>query len=171
MNIKKKGFTLIEILVVATIIGLLAGAGAVSYSSLVKSSRDARRKADLEQIRAALEMYRSSNNTYPSTSSAWWGACSGYGSKPDTGATGYVPNLAPQYIPKLPHDPKEGISNGGCGGGGGASCYLYKSDGTDFKLLAHCTVEVAASSSDPYYDSVRAGSTYQISSSQTSLSW
>lgn len=63
----KKSFTLIEILVVATIISLLATAGVVSYSQFSKQSRDAKRKADLEQIRAALEMYRSNNNQYYST--------------------------------------------------------------------------------------------------------
>jgi len=64
----RKGFTFIEILVVATIIALLAGAAVVSYSQLNKQSRDAKRKADLEQIRAALEMYRSNNNQYYSGS-------------------------------------------------------------------------------------------------------
>ncbi len=67
----KKAFTLIEILVVATIIGLLAAGAAVSYSQFSKQSRDARRKADLEQIRAAVEMYRSNSatNDYPATAS------------------------------------------------------------------------------------------------------
>ena len=60
----KKAFTLIEILVVATIIGLLASGGAVVYTELNKGARDAKRKTDLEQIRAALEMYRSNNNQY-----------------------------------------------------------------------------------------------------------
>ena len=60
-----KGFTLIEILVVITIISLLAGAAFLSYSQINKAARDARRKSDLEQIRMALEMYRSANDVYP----------------------------------------------------------------------------------------------------------
>jgi len=61
----KKGFTLIEILVVSTIMVLLTAAGLISYSIFLRNSRDVRRKADLAQISGALEMYRSSNDTYP----------------------------------------------------------------------------------------------------------
>lgn len=60
-----KSFTLIEILVVATIISLLASVSTISYSQIIKQSRDERRKTDLEQIRAALEMYRSNEDDYP----------------------------------------------------------------------------------------------------------
>lgn len=63
----KKGFTLIELLVVTTIIVLLTATAVVTYTAFLKQSRDAKRKTDLEQIRAALEMYRSNNNTYPTT--------------------------------------------------------------------------------------------------------
>lgn len=65
----KKGFTLIEMLVVATIIALLAAGGVVSYITFGRQARDAKRKGDVEQIRAALEMYRSTNNYYPNTTS------------------------------------------------------------------------------------------------------
>jgi len=61
-------FTLIEILVVATIISLLAAGGLASYSTITKNSLDTRRKADIEQIRAALEMYRSNVGSYPNSS-------------------------------------------------------------------------------------------------------
>ncbi len=63
----KSAFTLVEVLVVATIVALLAAGGIVSYSQFGKTSRDARRKADVEQVRAALEMYRSNdtNSSYP----------------------------------------------------------------------------------------------------------
>jgi len=62
---KNSGFTLIEILVVVTIIALLTATAAVSYSQFSKQSRDAKRKTDIEQIRAALEMYRSNVDSYP----------------------------------------------------------------------------------------------------------
>lgn len=60
-----KGFTLIEILVVITIISILATVGTTSYTTLTKNSRDSRRKADLEEVRAALEMYKSNIGLYP----------------------------------------------------------------------------------------------------------
>lgn len=61
----KKYFTLIEILVVSTIIALLTSIGVVSYNQINKESRNNRRKIDIEQIRSALEMYRSNNDQYP----------------------------------------------------------------------------------------------------------
>lgn len=64
---KNKAFTLIEVLVVATIIGLLAATAAVSYTSLNRSSRDGRRKADIEEMRAAFEQWRSDYGSYPTT--------------------------------------------------------------------------------------------------------
>ena len=64
----KKSFSLIEILVVTTIIVLLTTVAIISYSQFTKTARDARRKTDLEQIKAALEMYRSSNDQYYSGS-------------------------------------------------------------------------------------------------------
>ena len=63
----KKGFSLIEILVVVTIIGLLTVTAAVTYTAFLKQARDAKRKTDLGQISVALEMYRSNNDTYPTT--------------------------------------------------------------------------------------------------------
>lgn len=64
---KLKGFTLIELLVVIAIIGILVAIGTVSYQRSVRVSRDSRRKADLEQIRQALETYRSEIGNYPVT--------------------------------------------------------------------------------------------------------
>lgn len=62
---KHKGFTFIELLVVITIIGVVFAAGIVSYTSISKNSRNARRKSDLESIRQALEMCRSIDKEYP----------------------------------------------------------------------------------------------------------
>lgn len=62
---KQKGFTFIELLVVITIIAVVFAAGVVSYTAISKNSRNARRGADLEAIRQALEMCRSIDSEYP----------------------------------------------------------------------------------------------------------
>jgi general secretion pathway protein G len=90
----KKGFTLIEILVVITIIGVLATVGAGTYSTLTKNSLDARRKADLEEIRAALEMYKSNNGLYPD------GIASGQSIPFQDPADDNI------YLQKVPEDPR-----------------------------------------------------------------
>lgn len=119
-NNRITGFTLIEILVVATIIGLLAAAGAVSYSQFVKQSRDAKRKADIEQIRAAVEMYRSNNGSYPLNGSGVGKvdvtACSTSGLTDSAGNT---------YLSKTPNDPKCSTIK-----------YYYSSDGTTYSIAA-----------------------------------
>jgi general secretion pathway protein G len=79
----RHGFTLLELLVTATIIAVLTMIGVVSYSSVNKRSRDVKRKSDLEQIRSALEMYRSDQAEYPLT----------------------LDVLVTTYIPAIPTDP------------------------------------------------------------------
>ncbi len=91
----KKGFTLIEILVAVTIIAVLVSIGVVSYASVNKRSRDAKRKGDVEQLRSALEMYRSDIGSYPSPGSGSWADASGLSTV-----------LVPIYIPAIPSDPK-----------------------------------------------------------------
>jgi prepilin-type N-terminal cleavage/methylation domain-containing protein len=67
---QRNGFSLIEILVVVTIMATLTAIGMVSYSQISKNSRDGKRKADLEQVRAALVLYRTESGEYP-TSVDW----------------------------------------------------------------------------------------------------
>lgn len=52
----RKGFTLIELLVVIAIIGILATIIVASFTSAQQRSRDARRKADLDAVKKALEL-------------------------------------------------------------------------------------------------------------------
>ena len=159
---KQKGFTLIELLVVIAIIGLLATIVMVSLNSARKKARDTKRRGDLKQVSLALEMYYNDNNGYPSNGGTWWGNCASYGSHGTSGASGWVPNLATAYMSALPLDPNS--PNAG-------ACYLYNSNGTDYKLLAHQTTESVCPvpSSDPMYDPARGGQcTFTIYSSGAS---
>ena len=88
---KKTAFTLIELLVVVTIISLLASIAAISYSQFVRQGRDARRKTDIEQVRAAIELYRNFNGVYPTP-----GMVFGTDSIADSTST---------YMSKIPNDP------------------------------------------------------------------
>ena len=76
-GIRKLGFTLIELVVVVAIIGILAGIGVASYGSANKKARDGKRKADIESIRSALEMYKADavDGSYPSS---WSGLTPNY---------------------------------------------------------------------------------------------
>lgn len=65
MKSNKKGFTLVELMVVILIIGILIGLSLVASVGVKKSARDGKRKSDLEQIRSALEMYKSDEGEYP----------------------------------------------------------------------------------------------------------
>ncbi len=58
-NFWKKGFTLLEILVVIGIITVLMSLGAASYTTAQKKARDARKKGDLKTIQSAMEQYYS----------------------------------------------------------------------------------------------------------------
>lgn len=127
----KRGFTLIELLVVIAIIGILASVILASLDTARAKARDAKRLSDVHQIQAALAMYYADNGSYPITTT-WYGTCSGYGSYSTSGATGYIPNLAPKYIPVLPVDPKP-IGNN--------NCYLYVSNGVGYMFLVYQTVE------------------------------
>lgn len=84
----RRAFTLVELLVVISIISILMAVGAVNYQKSVKLSRDSKRKADLEQIRQALETYRSEIGSYPDT--------------------GDFSTLDPDYL-DIPEDPKGGV--------------------------------------------------------------
>jgi len=159
------GFTLIELLVVISIIGFLSTLAVVSLQNARKKARDTARKSDMKQMQTAVELYYDDHSSYPSTSTQWWGECDTYGSHALTGATGYIPNLAPAYMGKLPLDPLGHNANGaGC-------CYLYISNGTDYKLLAHCTPETGYSTTDYFYDPLRPTWAWQVSSPGGRLAW
>ena len=68
---KKNGFTLVELMVVITIIGILSVIGIAIYSGLQKSARDTKRKQDIMAISKALEA-RNFNDSYPAIQANWF---------------------------------------------------------------------------------------------------
>src|SRR5690606_193691 len=63
--VRNRGFTLVELLVVIAIIGILAATIGMNYAATKKTARDAKRKADMENIAAAIELYYSQFKCYP----------------------------------------------------------------------------------------------------------
>lgn len=107
----KKGFTLIELLIVIMILGVLAALITGNFFTSLKKGRDSKRKADLEQMQRALEMYYEDKRAYPLTLT--------FNSPLFDPVSGKV------YMQKLPSDPTSGKS------------YQYISvDGTSYSLYA-----------------------------------
>jgi len=62
---KKRGFTLVEVLVVVFIIGLLASVVLVGLGTFRARGRDTRRVADLRSMQTVLELYYAKRGQYP----------------------------------------------------------------------------------------------------------
>lgn len=110
----KRGFSLIELLVVISIIGIVIAVGSVSYLTAQKQVRDTKRKSDLLEIRQALETYRAEVGTYPDT--ATW-----------------IADLSPDYITALPTDPN-----------GSNYDYLVGATGTTYSLCTTLEIAPAS---------------------------
>ncbi|KKS96693.1 MAG: type II secretion system protein G, general secretion pathway protein G [Candidatus Gottesmanbacteria bacterium GW2011_GWA2_43_14] len=112
MSLKKKyrqAFTLIEIMVVVSIIALLMAVGVSSISTVQKKARDAKRRADLRDMKNALEQYYAvCGNQYPLPNGNTYDpvACD-----PGSGQIDILPNLPldpktndPYYCPDVVDD-------------------------------------------------------------------
>ena len=85
----KRGFTLMELLIVIAVIGILISISTVAYTSAQKKTRDSRRRSDLKAVQNGFEQYYADNsNNYPATCSL---------------STTYMPN-------GMPTDPKTGTA-------------------------------------------------------------
>lgn len=132
---RQGGFTLIELLVVIAIISLLSSVVLASLNSARVKARDARRLADINQLRIAMNLYASDNNgQFPPAPGAWW--CLGHTTATScwngqyTGSDSLNTALQP-YISVIPDDPKShGHSPSTCYG----DAYAYSNNGADATL-------------------------------------
>ena len=129
-----RGFSLIELLVVISIVGMLAGIVYANYGSARASARDSIRQANLKDLQLALELYKAQNGVYPdrcpSSPGSNWSGNVGIGSNMgcSSGAVEeYIVGLVPQYIPALPVDPKTSTDRG----------YIYRvsNDKKEYKIF------------------------------------
>lgn len=107
------------------ILAVVAGGGWYWWSQQYDATTK-QRLSDLQAVKAALEKYHQANGAYP-VSSAWDGLHSQWGESTEE----WIQGLAPTYIATLPLDPTHDNPK--------PSQYLYRSDGKDYKLIAHHT--------------------------------
>ncbi len=137
LPLKSKGFTLVEIIIVVALIGVLAGGliTIIDPAGQLKSSRDSKRKADLKQIQAALELYRADQGTYPDNSDIGYDAAN-YNT--NTSLVDDPTDVQATYLQTVPKDPKSSAhyyycTSSACGVSSGYRIYacLEKSNDPD----------------------------------------
>jgi len=65
LDYQERGFTLIEIIIVFTLIGILVGLGLPQYTTSVKRAREVILKEDLFQMRKLINQYYTDKGKYP----------------------------------------------------------------------------------------------------------
>lgn len=107
-EIKQKGFTLIEILVAATILATLVGGVVLSLNPIgqITKGQDSQRLADIQAVKTAIDLYYNDTKCYPQ--------------QVPFGNEWRVNNTV--YMKKVPQDPR-------CNNGQG-TCYKYRTEST-----------------------------------------
>lgn len=120
MRAIKKGFTLVELLVVISVISILASISFIAYQQFNVSANDSSRQSQATSLSKALDKYYQSNGSYPN--------CNSLSGDPATiistlGLTGLKPSVF-----KAPGDT---VSNSiQCGGTSATNKFVYTGDGT-----------------------------------------
>lgn len=123
------GFSLIELMVTITIIGILSSIIYANFGGGNARARDAERQTDLRVMQTALAQYKQQNGRYPAMGTD--SNADGYASEGESAA--FIVGLTPTYIKRLPTDPRRGSNPG--------YSYAVDSTGSVYKLVALRTVE------------------------------
>ena len=134
------GFTLVELMVVVSVIGILSAVVYASFGDSRKIARDDIRKTDLKNLQVAIELYRAQNGRYPEqgcgTVGTQWAGAAPVNNSALSSCPQYIVKLVPDFIASLPIDPFYKTTNN--------LGYYYRTDalGTAYKLMARDSVEV-----------------------------
>src|SRR4051812_31894817 len=86
---RSRGFTLIELMVVVSIIGVLAGVAVVQVKTMMRKARESALKKDLHDMREAIDNFYAEKQRYPAD----------------------LNELVPKYLKKIPRDPITGVED------------------------------------------------------------
>ncbi len=126
---KKNGFTMIEFMVVAVLIGILSTLGLSTYTKSLTRGRDARRVSDMKEVQKTFEVYYSLEGNYNADCDTMFNDETGKKPQPPAGGLRYVGSCAVDeyiYCSELENDADYGNAN--CG---------------DFTSLSTCTPNTA----------------------------
>lgn len=99
----RKGFTIIELLIVVIVIGILAAAGLAKYQNFAETSRRKSCLGQLKTIETGLAVWETSNTAFAENSKAAWGFTPRTGRLTDTNAIAGAANiLAPSTAGVIP---------------------------------------------------------------------
>lgn len=120
---RERGFTLIEIMVVVTILAILIALVAPKMVGRTDQARRVSTKAQIKNIEGALQLYKLDNGVYPSTEQ-------GLDALVDPPTVGVIPKHWKEggYLPKVPNDAWD-------------NAYVYLSPGShgDYDLVSYGT--------------------------------
>lgn len=130
MGKNARGFTLIELMIVISIIAVLSTVGLATYRGVQAKARDGVRKSDLTKLATALELYfqKPENGKYPPPGGAGLDSCdrdtNAFYSENDP-TKGIRPFMSDGIVPTDPSDRTKKY------------CYISINNGQSYRLFAH----------------------------------
>jgi prepilin-type N-terminal cleavage/methylation domain-containing protein len=124
-----RGFSIIELMVVISLIGILSAIVYANFGASGAIARDAERQTELRTLQNAVSQYKQKYGRYPEAGCSVGDAAWAH----ESTCADYIVGLAPEFIPRLPTDPRRGTAEG--------FSYITNTNGTVYKLMVMNTVE------------------------------